>query len=43
VVGGERARLREVFVKLDGWSVEYVVVQAHRVRDGVLVEERLQP
>lgn len=43
VVGGERARLREVFVQLDGWSIEYVVVQAQRVRDGVLIEERLQP
>lgn len=42
LVGGEPARIREVFVQLSGWSVDYAVVRADRLRDGVLIETRVR-
>lgn len=42
-VGGEPARLRQVYVQLSGWSIDYIVIQGNRVRDGALIEERVIP
>jgi len=43
MVGGEPSRLKKVYAKLSGWSIDYVVIQAVRVRDGVMIEERVEP
>lgn len=42
-VGGEPSRLRKVYAHLSGWSVDYIVIQAVRLRDGKLIEERVVP
>lgn len=42
-IGGEAARLRRIFVELSGWSVDYLTIRAERLRDGVLLEERVVP
>ncbi len=42
-VGGEPARIRRVYVQLSGWSIDYLIIQANRLRDGALIEELVKP